>query len=42
MITGNREAAAQLFAEDGAAVMIADIDGERGEQVAAELGQRRW
>ena len=38
--SGIGEATARLFAEEGAAVMLADIDDDRGRRVAGELGSR--
>jgi len=38
--SGIGEATVRLFAEEGAAVMLADIDDERGRRLAGELGSR--
>ncbi|MFV8816156.1 SDR family NAD(P)-dependent oxidoreductase [Haliea sp. E17] len=38
--TGIGRAITELFSEQGARVVIADIDGEHGEALAAELGER--
>jgi NAD(P)-dependent dehydrogenase (short-subunit alcohol dehydrogenase family) len=38
--SGLGEAIARLFAAEGASVIIADIDGDSGERIAAELGGR--
>ena len=38
--SGIGEATVRLFVAEGAAVLIADIQDERGRQLAAELGQR--
>ncbi len=38
--SGIGEATARLFAAEGAAVVITDIDAGRGERIAAELGDR--
>jgi len=37
--SGIGEAAARLFVQEGAAVVLADIDDDRGERIAEELGQ---
>ena len=38
--SGIGEGTARLFVEEGAAVMLADIDDERGRRLAGELGSR--
>ncbi len=38
--SGIGEATARLFAAEGAAVVVADVDDDRGERIAAELGER--
>jgi NAD(P)-dependent dehydrogenase (short-subunit alcohol dehydrogenase family) len=38
--SGIGEATARLFVEEGAAVMLADLDDERGQRLAGELGSR--
>ena len=38
--SGIGEATVRLFVEEGAAVMLADIDDERGRRLAGELGSR--
>ena len=37
---GIGEASARLFVQEGARVVIADIDDEKGQAVAKELGQK--
>ena len=39
--SGLGEATARALAEAGAAVTIADLNAEKGEALAAELGERR-
>ena len=43
MITGGAsglgEASARLFVQEGAAVVVADIDDERGQKLAASFGR---
>src|SRR5258705_11819571 len=38
--SGIGEATVRLFVEEGAAVMLADLDEDRGRRVAGELGSR--
>ncbi len=38
--SGIGEGAARLFAAEGASVVLADIDAERGDRLAAQLGER--
>ncbi len=38
--SGIGEATARLFVREGAAVVVADVDDDRGKQVADELGER--
>jgi NAD(P)-dependent dehydrogenase (short-subunit alcohol dehydrogenase family) len=38
--SGIGEATARLFAAEGACVVLADLDGERGERIASELGEQ--
>ena len=40
--SGIGEATARLFSAEGAAVVLADVDDDRGKCVAAECGDRAW
>ncbi|MGA3146448.1 MAG: glucose 1-dehydrogenase [Acidimicrobiales bacterium] len=40
--SGIGEATARLFSAEGAAVVIADVDDDRGKLVASECGDRAW